>query len=119
MIILIHPDGRENVSAIETEIRHRCDAQEKERGWANRPYHERHVAQEVAAQQWPLVEKEIAREWSPGERRAYDEAMAAASRQAIDGAGNARYDALVQRARIIRETVQARAIVAFHRRIGS
>ena len=113
MISLIHPDGTPDEAAIQAEIARRTGDH-----W-NRAYHERHVAQEVAAQQWPLVEKEIAREWSPGERRAYDEAMTAASRQAIDGAGNDRYDALVQRARIIRETVQARAIIAFHRRIGS
>jgi len=118
MIILIHPDGSENRVAIEAEIRRRCDKQEAERGWANRPYHEAHVLLDVAAQRWPLVEAEIKREWSPGERKAYQEALAAASSQSIDGAGNERYDALVRRARVIQESVQARAIAAFHRRIG-
>jgi len=118
MTALIYPDGRENVAAIEAEIRRRCSAQEAERGWFNRDYHERHVLQEVAAQRWPLVEAEIKREWSPSERRAYLEALSVASRQSIDGPGNDRYDALVRRARIIQESVQARAIAAFHRRIG-
>ena len=115
---LINSDGSENRVAIEAEIRRRCDKQEAERGWANRPYHERHVLQDVCAQRWPLIEAEIRREWSPGERKAYQEALAAASSQSIDGAGNERYDALVRRARIIQESVQARAIAAFHRRIG-
>ena len=116
---LIHPDGSENRVAIEAEIRRRCDKQEAERGWANRPYHEHHVLQEVAGQRWPLVEAEIRKEWSPGERKAYLEALAAASSQSIDGAGNERYDGLVRKARLIQEVVTARAVRKFHQRIGS
>ena len=118
MTTLIHPDGSENRVAIEAEIRRRCDKQEQERGWANRLYHERYVLQDVCAQRWPLIEQEIKREWSPGERKAYQEALAAASSQSIDAGGNERYDALVRRARTIQETVTSRAIIAFHRRIG-
>ena len=118
MTSLIHQDGSENRVAIEAEIRRRCDKQEAERGWANRPYHERHVLQDVCAQRWPLIEQEIKREWSPGERRAYETALSAASSQSIDPRGNDRYDELVRKARVIQEIVTARAVRKFHQRIG-
>ena len=118
MTMLIHPDGSENRIAIEAEIRRRCDAQEQERGWFNRPYHERHVLSEAAGQQWDLIQAEIGKEWSKGERRVYEEALSAASIQSIDARGNDRYDELLRKARLIQEVVTARAVRKFHQRIG-
>jgi len=118
MVSLIHPDGSPDENAIIREINRRCAEQEARIGRSNRIYHERHVAQEVGAQQWPLVEAEIARQWSPGERRAYNEALAKARGQSVDADGNKRFDDLMYLARSIIETVQGRAMAAFHRRIG-
>jgi len=115
---LINSDGSENRVAIEAEIRRRCNAQEQERGWFNRPYHERHVLSEAAGQQWDLIQAEIGKEWSKGERRAYETALSAASSQSIDARGNDRYDELVRKARVIQEIVTARAVRKFHQRIG-
>lgn len=116
---LIHEDGSLDEPAIDAEINRLVSEQEARVGWGNREFHERHVAQSVAAQQWPIIEREIAAEWTKGERRVYEDILQQASRQGIDGNGNDRHDHLLWEASKIQQVVQSRAIRKFHLRIGN
>lgn len=118
MTTLIYPDGSLDERAITAEIEARCIAQLHRIGWANRPYHEIRVAQEIAAQRWAVLEPQVAAEWRPSEREQYLDLLAKVSVQSPDGRGNRRAEELSYQARIMAEAVRDRAIKAFHERIG-